>query len=219
MKNIITAILLVFAIQVVSAQKNSTPEGDFEFTVATLPDLKATFGDKWDYFYFNKGKKDLKINLTQEPILFNYLVDLANNKKFKLNALDILFIEQGVQNWKQERKKIGFVITETGLGIKILKEGDGELPKKGDNVKVHYTGTLLDGKKFDSSVDRGEPFVFSLGQGQVIKGWDEGISKLKVGSKAILRIPAELGYGSREVGGVIPANSTLVFEVELLGIE
>jgi peptidylprolyl isomerase len=89
----------------------------------------------------------------------------------------------------------------------------------GKTVVVHYTGTLENGKKFDSSVDRGQPFRFPIGQGVVIKGWDEGLMSMKVGGKRKLIIPADLGYGSREIPGVIPANSTLLFDVELIAIE
>ena len=105
-----------------------------------------------------------------------------------------------------------------GLEYWDIKEGTGPAAKKGDKVKVHYTGWLTDGKKFDSSVDRNDPFIFTLGAGQVIKGWDEGVAGMKVGGKRQLRIPAELGYGSRGAGGVIPPNATLIFDVDLLGI-
>lgn len=104
------------------------------------------------------------------------------------------------------------------LTVEKLTEGVGTQPKKGDRVRVHYTGWLTTGEKFDSSVDRHEPFEFVLGVGQVIKGWDEGVAQLRVGDKVRLTIPAELGYGARGAGGVIPPNATLIFEVELLGI-
>jgi FKBP-type peptidyl-prolyl cis-trans isomerase len=107
--------------------------------------------------------------------------------------------------------------TPSGLKIEILKEGTGPKPQPGQTVSVHYTGTLPDGKKFDSSRDRGEPISFPLGQGRVIRGWDEGIAQLKIGSRAKLTIPPQLGYGARGAGGVIPPNATLIFDVELLG--
>jgi len=104
----------------------------------------------------------------------------------------------------------------SGVKIKVTKQGKGPLPKPGQTVTVHYTGTLPNGKKFDSSRDRGKPFSFVLGKGQVIRGWDEGIAMLPIGTRAILTIPPQLGYGARGAGGVIPPNATLIFDVELL---
>ena len=105
-----------------------------------------------------------------------------------------------------------------GMKIETLKEETGEIAKNGDTVSVHYTGTLENATKFDSSVDRGTPFSFILGAGRVIQGWDLGGAGMKVGEKRKLTIPPELGYGASGAGNVIPPNATLIFEVELLGI-
>ncbi|RNJ48348.1 FKBP-type peptidyl-prolyl cis-trans isomerase [Methylocystis hirsuta] len=111
----------------------------------------------------------------------------------------------------------------TGLQYKDTKVGTGATPKIGQTAVVHYTGWLYNngekGKKFDSSRDRGEPFAFPLGQGQVIKGWDEGVETMKVGGKRTLVIPPELGYGARGAGGVIPPNAWLIFDVDLVGVK
>jgi len=115
------------------------------------------------------------------------------------------------------------VTTSSGLQIIDTKPGTGPSPRSGQTVTVHYTGWLYvngaKGSKFDSSVDRGQAFSFPIGQGQVIRGWDEGVATMKVGGKRTLIIPPALGYGSRGAGGVIPPNATLLFDVELLGVK
>jgi FKBP-type peptidyl-prolyl cis-trans isomerase len=116
----------------------------------------------------------------------------------------------------QEAKKT--VTTASGLKYVDVVVGKGASPTAGKQVKVHYTGTLENGKKFDSSVDRNEPFSFTIGVGQVIKGWDEGVMTMKVGGKRKLIIPSNLGYGARGAGGAIPPNATLLFDVELLDV-
>jgi peptidylprolyl isomerase len=116
----------------------------------------------------------------------------------------------------QESKKM--TTTPTGLQYEDIVEGTGPSPEKGKPVSVHYTGTLEDGTKFDSSRDRNQPFKFTIGVGQVIKGWDEGVATMKVGGRRKLIIPASLGYGASGAGGVIPPNATLIFDVELLGV-
>jgi FKBP-type peptidyl-prolyl cis-trans isomerase FkpA len=110
------------------------------------------------------------------------------------------------------------VTTPSGLKYEDLQPGTGAAAQAGQKAKVHYTGWLTTGQKFDSSLDRNDPFEFTLGAGQVIRGWDEGVAGMKVGGKRRLTIPPDLGYGARGAAGVIPPNSDLIFEVELLGL-
>ena len=131
--------------------------------------------------------------------------------------------EEKKENTKEAKlmKKVeeeNLITTKSGLKYLDLKVGDGPSPQKGQKVKVHYEGWLEDGKKFDSSRDRGEPFEFVLGVGHVIAGWDEGVDPMNVGGKRKLVIPPKLGYGKQGAGGVIPPDATLIFEVELLDI-
>ncbi|HJQ68236.1 MAG TPA: FKBP-type peptidyl-prolyl cis-trans isomerase [Blastocatellia bacterium] len=113
----------------------------------------------------------------------------------------------------------GTVTTPSGLKYIDVVEGDGPSPQRGQTIQVHYTGTLENGKKFDSSVDRGQPYEFPIGTGRVIKGWDEGLMTMKVGGKRKLIIPANLGYGAQGNPPDIPPNATLLFDVELVAIK
>ena len=131
-------------------------------------------------------------------------------------AVPVLAAEQAVTKDKAVSAKT--VTTASGLKYVDVKVGSGASPVKGKQVKVHYTGTLENGKKFDSSVDRNAPFTFVIGVGQVIPGWDEGVMSMKVGGKRKLIIPSKLGYGTRGAGADIPPNATLLFDVELLDV-
>ncbi len=190
---------------------------DYCFTHEEFEGYCIQFGAKSETFRFRGEKKPKEIPMGSVDDVA-YLKSIAADKKLKLSATDILFIREGLATWKVEERKYGYKYEDSGLGIKLIEEGEGEIPETGNTVTVHYTGYLEDGTKFDSSKDRGQPFSFRLGQGQVIKGWDEGVGKLKVGSKAWLRIPPDLGYGSI-TRGPIPANSVLYFEIEVLKAE
>lgn len=133
-------------------------------------------------------------------------------------GLALMISDSAAGDKKKEEDKV--ITTKSGLKYVEQKAGDGKEAKAGDTVSVHYTGTLTNGKKFDSSRDRNEPFRFNLGAGKVIKGWDEGVAGMKEGGKRKLIIPPDLAYGNRDVGnGLIPANSTLIFEVELIKVK
>jgi len=182
-------------------------------------DYCATFTDGASSFLLTKEKKSKTIDLTSKATLKD-LVSLADDKKAKISATDILFIKEALNTWKLESWNIGHIYTESGLGIKTIVAGTGALPKKGQKVTVHYSGFLEDGTKFDSSVDRDEPFEFEVGAGRVIKAWDEALQKLAIGTKALIKVPSELGYGRRGAGrGTIPPNATLFFEIEVLGVK
>ena len=137
-------------------------------------------------------------------------------------ALALAIIGSAIMSDNSDAQSAKPVTTSSGLQIIDTKPGTGAAPKKGQTVSVHYTGWLYTngqkGKKFDSSVDRGQPFQFPVGAGRVIAGWDEGVGSMKVGGKRTLIIPPSLGYGERGAGGVIPPNATLMFDVELLGV-
>ena len=145
------------------------------------------------------------------PIFF--VLISKENKQEKNETFELTYIDQN-----QEENNNIQNMEDQGLKIEVLQDGTGEEAKNGDNVSVHYVGTLEDGTKFDSSIDRGEPFSFDLGASRVIKGWDLGILGMKIGEKRKLTIPSDLAYGNDGIPNVIPPKATLIFEVELLNI-
>ncbi len=151
-------------------------------------------------------KAKLVVVLFSLCLVFNYFIDVDAQTKRRRTP-------------KTPRTQPAAITTPSGLTYLITNKGLGRQPTKGETVVVHYTGMLTNGVKFDSSRDRGEPFAFKLGAGQVIKGWDEGFSNLRIGDHAILVIPSNLAYGSRGAGGVIPPDSKLIFVVELIDVK
>ena len=168
--------------------------------------------------------------IAQDDVMESVTISRVGSKAKSFDAVKIFSSEQ-IRLEKEAEKKAkesaeankklmeGATITESGLGYIMVKEGSGVQAENGKTVSVHYTGKLTDGTKFDSSLDRNQPIEFVLGQGRVIKGWDEGISYLKVGGKATFIIPSDLAYGERGAGGVIPPNATLIFDVELVDVK
>ena len=139
---------------------------------------------------------------------------LISRDKQEDETFELTYIDQNIEEENNNAKNM----ENEELKIEVLQEGTGEEAKNGDNVSVHYVGTLEDGTKFDSSIDRGTPFDFLLGSGQVIKGWDLGVLGMKIGEKRKLTIPSDLAYGDNGIPNVIPPKTTLIFEVELLDI-
>ncbi|MDD4409925.1 MAG: FKBP-type peptidyl-prolyl cis-trans isomerase [Candidatus Pacebacteria bacterium] len=158
----------------------------------------------------NESKDNMKAEANLQVKVDDSEEEVSNNNTSQST------INTNVSNISDIKKNKDMDIKE--FKIETLKQGTGEEAKNGDNVSVHYTGTLIDGTKFDSSVDRGQPFEFTLGIGQVIKGWDQGVLGMKVGEKRKLSIPSSLGYGAGGAGALIPPNAGLIFEVELLKI-
>jgi peptidylprolyl isomerase len=168
--------------------------------VLPLAVVAAIFG--LGFVIFNSNPKEIQTNQKQNAADLSLIGEEQNN----LNS-------QNMQTQQNEQS------AQTGLRGEILKPGSGQEVKAGDVVSVHYVGTLENGQKFDSSIDRGQPFEFTLGAGQVIRGWDVGVAGMKVGEKRKLIIPSDLAYGASGAGGVIPPNATLIFEIELLAIK
>ena len=165
-----------------------------------------------------QGDKILKLeivkvgNKAESFDSLNSFIDFNNQKEERERKLKLETIK------KIDEISKGFKITDSGLRYNIISKNNGNKPKVGDTVKVHYKGQLIDGTIFDSSYKRNEPIEFKLGVGQVIKGWDEGISLLSVGEKAKFLIPGNLAYGEMGAGGIIPPNADLIFDVELVSI-
>jgi FKBP-type peptidyl-prolyl cis-trans isomerase len=142
-----------------------------------------------------------------------FILISRDKEQGKDETFELTYIEQNKEENKDTKN-----MENQELKIEVLQEGAGEEAQNGDSVSVHYVGTLEDGTKFDSSIDRGEPFSFNLGAGQVIKGWDLGVLGMKIGEKRKLIIPSDLAYGDNGIPNVIPPKATLMFEVELLEI-
>jgi FKBP-type peptidyl-prolyl cis-trans isomerase len=195
-----------------------TEEVVYTHTLPELPGKSVQFSVADSAVFYHAGGKTklLRAPLTKQAPLAATLAFIKANPKAKLGPLDALLYQDALATWDSVKMTIGFTITASGLGYKITEQGTGPNPQAGKRVTVHYRGYLENGQEFDSSFKRAEPFEFMLGTGQVIKGWDEGIQLFPIGSKGTLRIPADLGYGARGAGAVIPPNSVLYFDIEVV---
>jgi hypothetical protein len=209
---------------------------DFCFVESEWPDHCVQFTEENPYFYYqspgiNKGRP-VKFYFPENDQATNthYYVELdKSNRRLKLETRDLLIMEHGVEQWRQleglrkwDSKYVnsGYTILPSGLAYKPMKVGKGKLAQQGNRATVHYTGYLESGKKFASTLDGKQSFQFILGNAEVIKGWEEGLAIMTVGSRYLLRIPPHLGYGQAGAGaGAIPPNSTLYFDIQLLAAE
>lgn len=238
-KNVFAFLFVLFSYSTLAAQCDqcaaiSGESIDHCFTHADAPGRCAQFSEDAKTFYYeDQSRKKNKVMQFPMPegggkATMPYLLSLQKDKKLKMKAADLLFIAAALENWRQieairtwslKTVKSGYTILPSGLAYKIIKEGTGKQPSTGKSVTVHYTGYLEDGKKFDSSLDRKQSFKFSIGKGQVIKGWDEGVALMKTGARYLFRIPSDLAYGDRGFPGAIPPKATLFFDVQLLSCD
>ncbi len=216
------------ALSMARENRPDTNGSQFFITLADTPHLDG----KYSVFGYTVKGFDVVQKIRKGDTIKKVTIIRRGNEAKKIDAVKVFnnyMKEKKAREEKESEAKKKFAESlaakkeqakadESGLKILIEKEGTGRKPKAGEWVQVHYTGYLLDGTKFDSSYDRSQPIVFQVGKGRVIAGWDKGIMQLKEGTKAYLFIPPYLGYGERGAGGVIPPNSDLIFEVELVKI-
>ncbi|MDF2179239.1 FKBP-type peptidyl-prolyl cis-trans isomerase [Aliiglaciecola sp. CAU 1673] len=241
MKNTAIAALVISSLGLAACQKEEAVQKAPEVKLETTSQQQAYgLGASLGQFIDQKldMQESVEVNLDRQLVIQGFIDTLTAESKLNQQQIqEVLTALDGEVKEKQQNKEAqvseanlaagqafleenakreGVTVTESGLQYEVVQQGDGPKPSAEDTVKVHYTGTLLDGTKFDSSYDRNEPAVFPLHR--VIAGWTEGVQLMNVGSKFKFYIPADLAYGKRSTG-LITANSTLVFDVELLGIE
>lgn len=235
---------LAFGSMLIAQCENCTPvegyEADYCFTHEALPGYCAQFKLNDSTFYLQKkeGKEPKMLNIPEDMSMGGMVAFISNKDNKIKSATDALFVSKALDAWD---KKKGTLVADkaaeqkftgeelkamkfeqefpSGLKMHIVHQGNGPKAKRGQNVSVHYRGYLLDGKIFDESYQRGQPIKFPLGMGRVIKGWDEAIGYLNMGTRALIYLPAEIAYGQRGAGADIPPGATLVFDVILMDIK
>ena len=216
-KTVLLFALVFFSVAPARAQCNSCSVDSYEAQYCYVDSLFssycAAFNENEKYFLLKMKRKTIQVPYGEADT--RYFLGLLRDRSLKVSAEGLLFMQLALKKWETESRKIGYTFQESGLGIKIIKEGKGARPVKEEKVRVHYAGYLEDGTKFDSSYDRDEPIEFALGTDRVIKGWDEGLATLRKGTKAWLYIPSKIAYGDTGKGP-IPPKATLIFQVELL---
>ncbi len=219
MKKILLFVLVVFGFSNLQAQELKTEKDSLSYALGVLigQNFKKQGLDDIDLAVFSKAMQAALAGAPtlMDPVTANRCATEFTNKEKE--AKKKMAMAEGTAFLAKNAERKGVITMPSGLQYEVLRDGTGEIPKTTDKVKVHYTGTLLDGTVFDSSVERGEPIVFPVTG--VIAGWVEALQLMKVGSKWKLFIPQNLAYGERGAGAQIGPYSTLIFEVELLGIE
>jgi len=192
-------------------------EADYCYKNSLFPNQCARFSATSDFFYvYNQKRKILKLRVPENRT--RYLLKIARNKKLKLASSDILFLDKALYEWENRHFTAGFDTTSLGIGLKIMRKGKGTIAEEGKKIRFEYVGKFEDGHIFDSSLEQKIPHEGMLGAGKLIRGLDEGLVGLRVGTKAVLRIPPHLAYGNRSYGK-IPAGATLYYEVFILHVE
>jgi FKBP-type peptidyl-prolyl cis-trans isomerase len=211
-------ILAIIAILTATVGTGLAQEPDFVYTHPAHPTGRASFRANQPQFEYYAGNHRLSLTIPTERTTAAF-IELAKQGGNKLTATDMCVIMEALVKWDSAKVYVGTTRLPNGLAYRIDTPGSGATLQNGQNISVHYRGRLPNGQVFDSSFERGQPISLVLGQGRVIQGWEQGLLHFKVGSKGVLVIPPDLGYGMRGAPPVIPPGATLIFDIEVVSAQ